>query len=239
MNIFNSRFWRRLFGVFATLSLLLLMAWGAGLRVNVTASLPLGLYRLCPGEPDKGDYVSFCLEGEYAALALERGYVGPGLCSSGLRPLLKQVVGLPGDVVKTAGLPALEADSLNRPLSSALRDGRIPMGMALVLAPHGGSFDGRYFGLVPLASLQRVKPVFVFQHSTRGEIPMRTEKALESAALAIMEQIAGNPTLMIPVEEEVAAFMGLAEENAVTAADFEEDGLLTFGPDGAVYHGEK
>ena len=62
--------------------------WLAGLRVNVTASLPLGLYRLCPDAPGKGDYVSFCLEGEYAQLALERGYVGPGVCPSGMRPLL-------------------------------------------------------------------------------------------------------------------------------------------------------
>ena len=35
-------------------------------------------------------------------------------------------------------------------------------GMALVLADHPGSFDSRYFGFVPLDSLQRVKPVFVF-----------------------------------------------------------------------------
>lgn len=213
--------------------------WLAGLRVNVTASLPVGLYRLCPDAPGKGDYVSFCLEGEYADLALERGYVGAGSCPSGLRPLLKQVAGLPGDLVDAAGLHALEADSLNRPLSSALHDGRIPPGMALVLAPHGGSFDGRYFGLVPVASLQRVEPVLVFHHSAKGEIPMRTDKNLEAAAQAVMEQLAANPTLVIPVDEEVAAYMGLSEEKAVSAADFEEDGLLTFGPDGAVYDGEE
>lgn len=216
--------------------------WLAGLRVNVTASLPLGLYRLCPDTPGRGDYVSFCLEGEYAALALDRGYVGPGVCPSGLRPLLKQVAGLSGDVVKAAGLHILEADSLNRPLTSALRDGRIPHGMALVLAPHGGSYDGRYFGLVPVASLQKVEPVFVLQHSIfnkKGEIPMRTDKALEAAAQAIMEQLAADPALAIPVDEDVAEYMGLSEEKAVSASDFEEDGLLTFGPGGAVYRGEE
>ena len=213
--------------------------WLAGLRVNVTASLPLGLYRLCPDAPGKGDYVSFCLEGEYAQLALERGYVGPGVCPSGMRPLLKQVAGLPGDVVETAGLHALEADSFDRPLVSALGDGRIPLGMALVLAPHGGSFDGRYFGLVPLASLQKVEPVFVLHHSAKGEVPMYTDKSLEAAALAIMEQLNADPTLAIPVDEAVADYMGLSEEKAVATDDFDEDGLLTFGPGGAVYHGEE
>lgn len=213
--------------------------WLAGLRVNVTASLPLGLYRLCPDTPAKGDYVSFCLDGEYAKLALDRGYVGPGVCPSGLRPLLKQVAGLPGDVVDTAALHILEADSTNRPLTSILRDGRIPPGMALVLATHGGSYDGRYFGLVPVASLQKAEPVFVFQPSTKGEIPMRTDKAFEAAAQAIMEQLTANPTLAIPVDEDVAEYMGLSEELAVSAADCEEDGLLVFGPGGAVYHGEE
>ncbi|MDL2209715.1 conjugative transfer signal peptidase TraF [Desulfovibrio sp. OttesenSCG-928-I05] len=238
MKIMRSCLFLLLFAFFALSGL-----WLAGLRVNVTASLPLGLYRLCPGTPGKGDYVSFCLEGEYAQLALERGYVASGSCPSGLRPLLKQVAGLhgdvAGDVMDAAGLHALEADSLHRPLASALRDGRIPPGMALVLSPHGGSFDGRYFGLVPVASLQRVEPVLVFHHSAKGEIPMRTDKNLEAAALAVMEQLGANPTLAIPVDEDVAAYMGLSEEKAVSAEDFAEDGLLTFGPGGAVYDGEE
>lgn len=40
--------------------------------------------------------------------------------------------------------------------------GVIPSGMALVVADHPGSFDSRYFGFVPLDSLQRVEPLFAF-----------------------------------------------------------------------------
>ena len=47
-------------------------------------------------------------------------------------------------------------------MSAALTPGVVPPGMALVLADHPGSFDSRYFGFVPLDSLQRIKPVFVF-----------------------------------------------------------------------------
>jgi type IV secretory pathway protease TraF len=35
--------------------------------------------------------------------------------------------------------------------------------MALVLADHSGSFDSRYFGLVLLESLQKVKAVWLWR----------------------------------------------------------------------------
>jgi type IV secretory pathway protease TraF len=116
-------------------TLILVLCWCAGLRFNPTPSLPKGVYRLAPGVPEKNDLVNFCLEGDFAELALERGYLEPGSCPSGLRPLLKRLAALPGVV---------------------------PPGMALVLADHPGSFDSRYFGFVPLDSLKRVEPDFVF-----------------------------------------------------------------------------
>ena len=68
---------------------------------------------------------------------------------------------------------------------------------------------------------------------------MRTDKVLEAAAQAVMKQLAANPTLAIPVDKDVAEYMGFSEEKAVFTEDFDEDALLTFGPGGAVYHGEK
>ena len=150
-------------------ALILCIAWAAGLRVNVTASLPRGLYLLCPGTPDRGDFVAFCLSGEFAALAGERGYVLAGSCASGLRPLLKRVAALPGDVVDVAALLLRARDSQGRPLPSALHSGVVPPGMVLLLADHPGSFDGRYFGLVPLAALQRVRPFLTTSHTQEFE----------------------------------------------------------------------
>lgn len=146
-------------------SLLLILAFAAGLRVNVTASVPRGLYLLCPGTPGRGEYAAFCLSGEFAALAKERGYLQAGSCPSGLRPLLKRVAALPGDVVNVSALTLRATDSQGRPLPSILHSGPVPAGMALLLADHPGSFDGRYFGLVPLDSLQRVRPLFTPFHT--------------------------------------------------------------------------
>lgn len=167
--------------VFAVVCLLLPLLHRAGVRFNPTPSLPEGIYRIVPGAPERGALITFCLEGEWATLAGERGYLGPGSCPSGLRPLLKRLAGLPGDavtvtpdgieVVPPIGLarfwpaPARERDSMGRPLpSSSLRAGRIPAGMGLALAGYPGSFDGRFFGLVPLAGMAGVEPVFTFNH---------------------------------------------------------------------------
>ena len=138
------------------------LVFAAGLRFNPTPSLPKGIYRIVPGTPEKSELVSFCLEGEFAELALERGYLEPGSCPSGLRPLLKRLAALPGGSVDPHSHPICALDSHGRSMTPALVPGVVPPGMALVLADHPGSFDSRYFGFVPLDSLQRVKPVFVF-----------------------------------------------------------------------------
>ena len=152
------------------LPLALALVFGAGFRFNPTPSLPKGIYRIVSGATApkdfvRGDLVSFCLEGEFAELALERGYLEPGSCPSGLRPLLKRLAGLPGDFVDPASFPIRSVDSHGRSMPPApmpRTPSVVPPGMALVLADHPGSFDSRYFGFVPLDSLQRVEPVFIF-----------------------------------------------------------------------------
>ena len=161
-NISLRRLARRVLFAVVWLALAFALVFGAGLRFNPTPSLPKGIYQIVPGAPEKNELVSFCLEGEFAELALERGYLESGSCPSGLRPLLKRLAGLPGDSVDPYSLPICAVDSHGRPMSPALAPGVVPPGMALVLADHPGSFDSRYFGFVPLDSLQRVKPVFLF-----------------------------------------------------------------------------
>ena len=152
-----------------------------GYRFNATPSMPKGIYQLVPGGSgiERGDLVSICLAVEpFVSLAIERGYLRSGSCPGGSEPLLKVVVGLPHDLleVESEGIRIngrlipqsriAASDSQNRPMpvSTTLSPGRIPEGMVLILSrEHPGGFDGRYFGLLPLASLQKVKPVRVFE----------------------------------------------------------------------------
>ena len=160
------------------LIILLLAAWLIGFRINITSSMPVGLYLIFPESARRDDLVTFCLppENPYSGLAVERAYLQHGSCPSGRQPLLKKLIGLPGDLVNVteAGIvlngtllpetkrPAL--DSQGRPLPpSLLTSGPIPEGLALLLSnEHAGGFDSRHFGLVPLSSLRRVKPILLF-----------------------------------------------------------------------------
>jgi len=155
---------------------LLWLIWVLGFRINVTPSLAYGLYRIStqPVLPER--LASFCLNSDFSKLARERGYLAVGSCPSGLRPLLKQVMGLPGDVVGFQdGLITLNGqiiaetavaakDRHGRPLPPPhLTAGVIPQGQALLLSQHNVSFDSRYFGLVPLDSIQWVEPILTFK----------------------------------------------------------------------------
>lgn len=154
-------------------------SWEQGFRFNATASLPMGVYRVVLGPMERGDLASVCLGGEYAELARERGYLRSGICPSGLQPLLKLIAALPGDTVrlddnglcvfpadKTLGCvwPAPRAlDKRGNVLPVKLASGVVPQGQALLLAPHPGSFDGRYFGLMSLNALTRVQKITTFE----------------------------------------------------------------------------
>ncbi len=146
-------------------------------RINTTASMPKVIYRTSEGQLSRGTDVELCLDGENAKLALEREYLKPGRCEAGVIPLVKAIVGLPGDKITISQngiavndqLRPLSAirplDSKGRPMISRLQTGLIPEGKALVLSEHEGGFDGRYFGLVDLKNLKKVEPVLIFEQS--------------------------------------------------------------------------
>ena len=177
MNIKNSSMLEIGLLLVDSLVIVLIAAWIFGFRVNITPSLPEGLYRLSSEHVDRADLVAFCLplDNPFSSLAGDRGYLGPGCCQSGLRPLLKHLVGLPGDDLRigsdglilngfhltSSGRP--EHDRRGRDLPQPLlKDGIIPDGQALVLSlEHAGSLDSRHFGLIPLESLKKVRPVWV------------------------------------------------------------------------------
>lgn len=158
----------------------LLMAVLLGFRMNITASLPFGLYRetaMPVSQLERGMLASFCLEDtEFIRLSKKRGYLGEGSCQGGIKSLGKEIFGLPGDeislqdgliavngrIVPLTGVKSTDSHGRTMP-ASKLTPGVIPEGYALMLSPHhAGGFDSRYFGLVPLSSLHPLRPVFTW-----------------------------------------------------------------------------
>ena len=119
---------------------------------NVTASAPIGLYRVLHGRAlSRGDLVLAIPAPPLAAFAARRGYLAAGV------PLVKRIAAVAGDDVCARGnavfidgrlaAARLAADAQGRALPAwsgcrTLRANQVFLLMANVRA----SFDGRYFG---------------------------------------------------------------------------------------------
>ena len=126
---------------------------------NSTASVPIGLYRVQPvGDLHVGDMVLFRPPPTLMDLLAERGYLPLGV------PMLKPIAALPGDRVCRTGLQvtvngttiasALERDRMGRslPVWSGCRL-LGPDELFLLNPAVAASFDGRYFGPLPVTAI--------------------------------------------------------------------------------------
>jgi conjugative transfer signal peptidase TraF len=134
---------------------------------NVSASAPIGLYRVLPGNAVRGDLVLVRTPSSVQQLAAERGYLPQNV------PLVKRVAAGGGDIICAAG----DAISVNgRVVAERLahdRSGRpLPAWSGCRLLDHAevfllmegisDSFDGRYFGPVPTATIVgRLAPLWL------------------------------------------------------------------------------
>ncbi len=161
--------WRRArsiaFVVTASLVGLFVIVGKAGVRINTTPSLPVGLYV----EADStSPLVEFCPAEPAASLAVARGYRARGNCPDGASPLLKPVVALAGDVVEISSkgisvnarpLPhsaPLVKDTEGRPLQH-YPYGRyvVASGQVWVASSYNArSFDSRYYGPIATSAIR-------------------------------------------------------------------------------------
>jgi conjugative transfer signal peptidase TraF len=163
-------------------ALLYICVWIAGsmgYRINVTPSVPVGIWRVMPvsGKIERGQIVSICPPLNAAFIeASARGYLSKGRCPGGLEPMLKPVAAIAGDAVEQSpdGLvlngeafpntAALAADSLGRPLTSphATRFAIAANEVFLLSTATVLSFDSRYFGPLPVTAVDGIAiPVWV------------------------------------------------------------------------------
>jgi len=160
-----------------TLLLLLGGAGGAaGYRLNLTPSLPIGLWRITD-DIGPGTYVTVCVPPTLPMMkvAVAKGYLPDGICPGGYAPLLKQVVAVAGDTVTLTP----ESLAVNGRVLPNTRTLASPDATPLPVFPRGTyqvgadefwlianhnprSFDSRYFGALRRADLRHgMKPVAV------------------------------------------------------------------------------
>lgn len=134
---------------------------------NASASAPIGLYRVLPGKPIRGDLVLVRTPSSVRQLAAERGYLPQNV------PLVKRVAALDGDIVCAADdvisvngrvvAERLARDRLGRPLPAWTGCQTLgPDDVFLLMEDVTGSFDGRYFGPVRRAAIiGRLAPLWI------------------------------------------------------------------------------
>lgn len=150
-----------------------------GFRINLTDSIPVGLYRISHAGELKNAYVIFCPDNRQAfRLGLDRGYIDHGLNCGGYGYLMKKVVAIPGDIVSVtkAGVLVNQAlipfskpklkDGLNRPLPQwRVTHYQLAKDELLTMTNQSEwSFDGRYYGLVHSSQIKgMLRPLWVIK----------------------------------------------------------------------------
>jgi conjugative transfer signal peptidase TraF len=160
------------------LTLLLSCAAGAGLRlylggyrINLSPSVPTGIWRIQEGKHEKGGYVIVSPSDHLGyRLAVERGYL------PGFSPMLKRVVGLEGDFISydrqekavtvngeyILMTEIISQDTEGRSLPAASFPVTLEKGEVWLASENIRGYDSRYFGPVSDDLLQGVVPVWKF-----------------------------------------------------------------------------
>jgi conjugative transfer signal peptidase TraF len=158
-------------GLVVGTSLALMRSLGPPLYINETPSEPRGIYRLIrhPGPGyRRGMYVIFPVPEEWRTLVYGRGWMRNGI------PFLKELAGVPGDTVcvsrdalrindRYIG-PVFERDSRGLSLPQHVGCFVVPAGYFFAASRYlKNSFDGRYFGALPMSLLiGEARPVWTF-----------------------------------------------------------------------------
>lgn len=126
---------------------------------NVSASAPIGLYRIEPAERlEVPDLVAVIPPEPIEDFMVERGYIGRDA------PILKRVLGLPGQrVCRTGHTITVDGIAMGEALDRDRRDRPLPVwsGCRVVAADDlflmnwqvSDSLDGRYFGPLPATTV--------------------------------------------------------------------------------------
>lgn len=139
-------------------------AWAPLYVLNLSRSVPVGLYRLASPNLQRGAFAVIHLNAPWRDLAASRGYLPHRAL------LIKPIAALSGDHVCRLGLKitingqlvaiAQPADKKGRALPEWKGCKTLLEGELFVLSASEDSFDGRYFGVTPRSAvIAKAEPV--------------------------------------------------------------------------------
>lgn len=135
------------------------------LWINLTSSMPQGIYKVKALEEKRDEAVLFCLNKKRADFAKKRGYVGYGNCPANSAPLGKYLKGLPGDLAYIGKEGIKINGSLLSGTAPQLKDGKgssltaarlnriLDQDEFILASERTQSYDSRYFGTIKRTDL--------------------------------------------------------------------------------------
>lgn len=149
-----------------------------GMRINLTGSMPVGIYKLSRDQSlHHDDLIAVCLPKSLAQHGLKNGYLMSGGCGdSNTMPVLKQLIAMPGDIVEV-GLKSILVNVKTYPAKIQTHDGlghplkiHSQLGVKMMVnnywiygSASERSWDSRYYGGVERSDIIGVyKPFLVF-----------------------------------------------------------------------------
>src|SRR5579862_2638122 len=152
----------------------------SGLRINFTASIPIGLYLRLPlpsSGVKRGMLVAACAPARAAQVGRRRAYLAAGPCAEGTELLLKYVEAIAGDEVEITpyggfvngcrlqnSQPAPDDSSGRRLVSWPRGTHRLAPGELWLFAPNNRSWDSRYWGPALQSNITaQMIPLFTFE----------------------------------------------------------------------------
>lgn len=155
---------------------------GAGFRLNLSSSIPWGIYRVSETPIVRGDIVEYCPPNQAIfQMAKARGYLLSGFsCPNFFSPIFKPIAAVAGDeiIINEGGVWVNGALLTNS--TSSFRDAKgralipqnipkskVPTGQILLASSYSArSFDGRYFGSVPANGIRaKLLPLYVIKEN--------------------------------------------------------------------------
>lgn len=164
----NARFFRILFLSLAGVALFSAIAYGFGFRVNVTASYPVGVWRIDNRPPTKGDCVVFRPPEDNPVVQWGREVGILHWRFGRSTTMLKRIVAMPGDFVELRDAVFVNGreipnsriyshDQAGRMIPTTATGGLVPPGRVWLVSDYAArSFDSRYFGHVAADSIEGV-----------------------------------------------------------------------------------
>ena len=161
--------------ILASIAIIMVLIIYADILINISPSMKLGLYMRVNSEIKRGDIVAICMQEPYRSEGLKRNYLLKSNKCSGIAPLIKEVVGVPGDELdlqddlimvngKNYFYKTKYIDKTGSPLKVYPRGSYHNINGYWLLGTNAkNSWDSRYFGFVaPKDILYKILPLVVF-----------------------------------------------------------------------------